>query len=106
MSQPAPRGRVAFAAINAAALRAAPVLLRRWLPDGRQRGDEWIARNAKRADRNAGSFRINTRTGRWSDFALSGIGGGDLISLAAYLCDLSQVDAARGLAKALGINSP
>src|ERR1043165_987645 len=91
MSQPAPRGRVAFAAINATALRAAPVLLRRWLPDGRQSGDEWIARNPKRADRNAGSFRINTRTGRWSDFALSGIGGGDLISLAAYLCDLSQI---------------
>ena len=98
------KGRVDFAAINAAAPRAAPTLLRRWLPEGRQRSDEWIARNPKRADRHAGSFRINMRTGRWSDFAVAGAAGGDLISLAAYLCDLSQVEAGRALGKALGIN--
>ena len=100
----APTDRIDFAAVNAAALGAAPTLLRRWLPDGHQRGDEWIAKNPKRADRHAGSFRVNMRSGKWSDFAMTGVGGGDLISLAAYLTDRSQIDAARALAKALGIN--
>jgi hypothetical protein len=77
-------------------------LLARWLPDGRQLGAEWVARNPKRADRRPGSFKVNTRTGRWSDFA-TGDRGGDPISLAAYLADIGQVEAARGLAKALGI---
>ena len=35
---------------------------------------------------------------------MTGVGDGDLISLAAYLTDRSQIDAARALAKALGIN--
>src|SRR5207248_1189548 len=82
-----PGDQVDFAAINAAALRALPALLRRWLPDGKQLGAEWIARNPRRADRHAGSFKVNLRTGRWGDFA-SGEVGGDPISLAAYLSGL------------------
>jgi hypothetical protein len=93
---------VDFRAVNAAALRSLPVLLARWLPDGRQLGAEWVARNPKRADRHPGSFRINVRTGRWADFA-TGDRGGDPISLAAYLAGLSQVDAARELGRALGV---
>jgi hypothetical protein len=99
-----PAGHVNFAAINAAALRALPALLARWLPDGKQLGIEWVVRNPKRADRHAGSFKVNLRTGRWGDFA-SGDFGGDPISLAAYLSGLGQVEAAHELARALGIKT-
>jgi hypothetical protein len=39
-------------------------LLDRWLPGGRREGREYVARNPRRADRTAGSFRINITTGR------------------------------------------
>src|SRR4051794_40234628 len=97
-----PLGRVNFAAINAAALAVLPSLLRRWLPDGYWQGSEYIARNPRRADARPGSFKIN-RNGRWCDWALEGARGGDVVSLAAFLAGLSQVDAARELARALGI---
>ena len=58
--------------------------------------------NPNRADRRPGSFSINVRTGRWCDFA-TGDRGGDPVSLAAYLFNLSQVDAARRLAGMLGL---
>ncbi len=93
---------VSFADINAAALSALPALLVRWLPDGVQRGQEYIARNPRRADRQAGSFSINMRTGKWADFA-SGDTGGDVISLAAYLSVKTQSQAARELARMLGL---
>jgi hypothetical protein len=91
-----------FAAVNAAALRRLPEILERWLPDGRRHGQEWMARNPTRPDRRPGSFLINLNTGRWADFA-TGDRGGDLISLAAYLFALSQSEAARRLAKMLGV---
>lgn len=93
---------VNFNVVNRAALGVLPTLLARWLPDGRQMAGEWVARNPRRADRSPGSFKINMRTGRWADFA-TGDKGGDVVSLAAYLGRLSQVDAARELAGALGI---
>jgi hypothetical protein len=96
--------RVDFAAINTAALRALPTLLRRWLPDGHQVGSEWVARNPRRTDRHAGSFKVNVRSGKWGDFA-TGDRGGDVVSLAAYLAGIGQVEAARELARALGIEA-
>ena len=102
MSEPA--ARVDFGRVNAAALAALPTLLARWLPDGRWQGDEYVARNPQRADRRPGSFRVN-RNGRWADFAVAGVSGGDVISLAAYLAGLRQVEAARVLARALGIET-
>ena len=93
--------RLAFTRIAGDALRASDLIVRRWLPDGRRNGIEWVARNPKRADRRLGSFKINLRTGRWGDFA-AGAAGGDLISLAAYLFDLNQSDAARRVADMLG----
>jgi hypothetical protein len=98
------KGRVNFTAINAVALRALPVILPRWLPDGKRQGREFIARNPTRTDRTAGSFSINLVTGKWSDFATND-SGGDPVSLAAYLFGLSQVDAARRLADMLGIDA-
>ncbi len=96
--------RIAFKTINAVALRALPLILSRWLPDGRRQGREFVAKNPTRADRSAGSFRINVVTGKWADFA-TGDGGGDPVSLAAYLFGLPQRDAARRLADMLGIDA-
>lgn len=91
-----------FAPINHAARSMLPLLLARWLPGGRLEGREYVALNPRRIDRRPGSFRINTETGRWADFA-TGDTGGDPVSLAAFLFDLSQGDAARHIALMLGI---
>ena len=91
-----------FDGISRAALPALPALLDRWVPGGRQEGREYVARNPRRHDRRAGSFRINLTSGKWADFA-TGDSGGDVVSLAAYLFDLSQAEAARRIAGMLGI---
>ena len=85
-----PRQHVDFPRVRAAALARLPELLTRWLPDGELRGKEYTARNPMRDDRYAGSFRINVDTGRWADFAVDGIRGGDPIALAAYLAGCLQ----------------
>jgi hypothetical protein len=95
-------GKINFERINQTALSAFPSLLRRWLPDGRIQGVEWIARNPTRHDRRAGSFKINTRTGKWADFA-TGDSGGDVVSLAAYLSGSGQAEAARSLSEMLRV---
>jgi hypothetical protein len=101
--KPAKQRRIDFDAVNAAARSELPTLLARWLPGGRVNGHEYEVRNPRRADRNPGSFRVNLRTGRWSDFATSDAGG-DIVSLAAYLFDLSNIKAARKLADMLGVS--
>ncbi len=98
----AARMRLDFQAINRAGLASLPALLRRWLPDGRLAGREYEARNPRRADRRPGSFRINVISGKWADFA-TGDGGGDVVSLAAYLSGTGQAEAARALADMLGV---
>jgi hypothetical protein len=100
MSRP---DRIDFAAINRAAMMVLPTLLARWLPGGRTEGAEFVALNPRRADRHLGSFRVNTRTGRWCDFAVQGARGGDVVSLVAYLGGIGQAEAARRLAAMLGI---
>ena len=96
--------RVCFKAISSAAAVHLPALVRRWLPNGRRQGHEWVSRNPTRDDRKPGSFKINLCNGRWADFA-TGVKGGDVISLAAHLFGLSQVAAARKLAAMLGISA-
>ena len=96
------RSKIDFDAINRAALNRLPDLCAHWLPDGRRRGHEYIALNPRRLDRGAGSFKVNLQSGLWADFAI-GVGGGDPISLAAYLSGLSQSEAARRLAEMLGV---
>lgn len=86
---------------SAARLKILPIL-RRLLPDGKVQGNEFIARNPTRSDKHPGSFKINLRTGRWSDFA-TGDSGGDVISLVAYLEGMTQAKAARLVAGLLGI---
>jgi hypothetical protein len=80
------------------------MLVKRWLPDGRREGHEWVARNPTRADRRPGSFKVNLRSGRWADFA-NDQKGGDAISLAAHLYGLSQLEAARKLAGMLNLDA-
>lgn len=94
--------RINFKKVNRVALRHLPELVRNWLRDGHMVSGEWVAKNPTRFDRSAGSFMINLSSGKWSDFA-TGDRGGDVISLAAYLGDISQVEAARRLADYLGV---
>jgi hypothetical protein len=96
---------VNFDHINRAALAILPSLLSRWLPGGRTEGAEYVALNPRRSDCHLGSFRINTRTGRWADFAIQGASGGDVVSLAAYLAGIGQVEGAEKLAALLGIEA-
>jgi hypothetical protein len=97
------RPSIDFAAINAAALAQLDSLLREWLPAGKRVGGEWVARNPNRDDRHAGSFSVNLRSGKWSDFA-TGDAGGDPISLFAFLNGLGQGDAGRELGDLLGVS--
>jgi hypothetical protein len=96
-------GRVDFARINCAALARLPNILARWLPGGWIEGTEYIALNPRRADRRPGSFKVNLKTGQWADFAIEGARGRDVVSLAAYLGGIGQVEAAERLAAMLGI---
>jgi hypothetical protein len=97
-------GPIHFDEINRAALAAFPAVLARILPNGKRVGAEIVALNPRRADRHLGSFKVNRYNGRWADFA-NGAKGGDPISLVAYLADVSQSEAARLLARMLGIES-
>ena len=54
-SQP-PAAPLDFDVVNRAARSELARLLDRWLPDGEQRGKEWIARNPRRGDKHPGSF--------------------------------------------------
>ena len=76
-------------------------LLHRLLPGGKKQGHEYVVRNPKRHDKTAGSFRINTSTGKWGDFATKDKGG-DIISLWAYIRDIGQIEAARELLTIIG----
>ena len=97
---PLARRSVDFRIVNAAALNVLPALVARWLPGGRQVGREWVCGNLHG---DAGeSCRVNTMTGRWSDFG-TGEKGGDPVSLAAAIHRIGQVEAARRLAVMLGL---
>jgi hypothetical protein len=96
-----------FDRINAQALLCFEAVCRRLLPNGRREGNEYVALNPRRADRHRGSFRINLANGRWADFALAdkSARGGDPISLVAYLRNIKQYEAARGLMRMLGMDA-
>ena len=91
-----------FKEIADTALFSARSLLPRWLPGGRWEGEEYVAINPTRADEHPGSFKINARSGVWSDFA-TGDAGRDLLDLKAFLEGSSLTEAALHLAKELGI---
>jgi hypothetical protein len=93
-----------FDSINAAAKPSLLAILRRLLPGGKVQSGEYIARNPTRSDKHPGSFKINLRTGRWSDFA-TGDRGGDIISLVGYLQGCKQGAAAKLVEQMLGMNT-
>lgn len=71
-------------------------ILKHLLPTGKIAGSEYIALNPTRNDKNLGSFRINTTTWKWADFA-TGDKGSDIISLYAYIKGINQLTAAKEL---------
>jgi len=97
--------RIDFRAINQAALPVLPVILSRLFPSGRREGHDFVALNPHRADKRLGSFRIcisGAKAGVWSDFSTHDKGG-DPISLIAFLEGEPMGDAARRLAKMIGV---
>lgn len=98
-----PPRKIAFRRVAETARSHADTIVRRWLPNGRREGREWISINPTRGDARPGSFKVNLTTGAWSDFATVHRGG-DLVSLAAYLHRLKQSDAALRVAEMIGID--
>jgi hypothetical protein len=101
------RGPLDFVSINRIALAAFPAVLARILPRGKIDAREYVALNPTRADHRPGSFKVRlsgSRAGAWSDFA-TGDRGGDPVSLLAYLEGVSQGEAARMLARMLGLET-
>lgn len=93
-----------FDRIDVALLPRAETLLNEWLPDGKLSGHEYTARNPTRADNRPGSFKINTATGIWEDFA-TGDNGPGLMSLFAYINRMDKPDAAAELAQRYGLQA-
>jgi putative DNA primase/helicase len=94
--------RLDFGAVSSAALSALDFLVPKLLPNGYRSAGEWVARNPTRNDGRPGSFKVNMKTGVWSDFA-TGDKGGDAIDLVAYLQGKSKLDAARELQQLLNV---
>jgi hypothetical protein len=92
-----------FARINSEALPRLEAICRRLLPGGHCAGNEFLALNPRRLDLRLGSFKINLRTGVWSDFS-SGDKGGDPVSLVAFIEGSKQGEAALKLARMLHLD--
>lgn len=94
--------RVDIPKINSAALSRFPGLLQGWLPNGRISGSEFVCGNLQGEP--GRSLSIKLETGIWKDFAADK-GGGDPVSLYAAIHGIGQVEAAKALARDLGINA-
>ena len=92
-----------FGKIAAHALQNSEAIVRWLLPEGRVVGNEYEALNPRREDHGIGSFKVNLATGRWSDFAMVGVAGRDLISLGSYIWCCGQGESARRITEYLGI---
>ena len=94
--------RVDFRRVSEAALNALDMIVPKLLPGGYRSGEEWVCRNPTRNDGRPGSFKVNLRSGIWSDFATGDKGGG-AIDLMVYLEGKTKLDAARELASLLNV---
>lgn len=91
-----------FQRVNTAAIPRLGEVLPHWLPGGHVEGDEYVCGDISGA---AGrSLSINMQTGVWRDFSGTD-GGSDPISLWAAVRGIGQGEAARELARDLGIDS-
>lgn len=93
--------KIDFQRVKSAASGYEEVLIRRILPHAVKQGSEYVSINPTRYDRNLGSFRINARTFKWADFATEDRGG-DIISLWAYVRQVSQFKAAQEIMQIVG----
>lgn len=91
-----------FKAIDAAALPALRSLVQRWVPGGTFEDDEYVVLNPRRKDSSPGSFKINTKSGVWAEFASNDEKGTGAISLWAYLQGIKNGPAARAVAVEIG----
>lgn len=66
-----------------------------WLPGGRLVGREYVCGGVRGGP--GDSFKVNTQTGRWAEFA-GDLKGGDLISLYAAMQGIDQGESAKRLA--------
>lgn len=89
--------------VAAVALSVSSWLVPELLPTGKLRQGRYWALNPNRGDRSLGSFYVTMATGGWHDWA-SGDRGGDLVSLAAYVWHVKQLEAAKQLASRLGLS--
>lgn len=96
--------RPTFAEVKRASHQAIDRVLGHWLPGGKlvDGKKEYTAPNPTRADKHAGSLKVNMAKGTWCDFA-TGDKGGDLIDLVRYLDGGSEVDACNKLADFLNV---
>jgi uncharacterized protein (DUF927 family) len=93
-----------FVEVNHVALNNIHKVLGHYLPGGKWQGNEYLALNPRRPDKTLGSFSINVNTGEWADFATEDAGG-DIISLIAYVENVTQTAAKQSLSQLLGINN-
>ena len=91
-----------FKSINSAALPRLGCLLPGWLPGGRVEAGEYVCASLEGGQ--GRSCSVNLATCLWGDFA-TGAKGGDPISLLAAIRGVRQSEAARELARDLGIES-
>ena len=86
--------RPTFAEVKRAAHQAIDRVLEHWLPGGKRvdGNKEYTAPNPTRADKHAGSLKVNMAKGTWADFA-TGEKGGDLIDLVQYLDGGTHIEA-------------
>lgn len=96
----APLPPIRFAELAQALLAQAGHLLPQWLPDGAQRGHEYVC--AGLGGGRGSSCSVNVTTGQWADFA-TGEQGGDLLSLYAAIEGLAMGKAALQVARELGL---
>ncbi|HDY89618.1 MAG TPA: hypothetical protein ENH82_16090, partial [bacterium] len=97
--------KIDFQQINILALQNIESILENILPGGTRKNHQYTVRNPNRSDQHEGSFKINTSTGVWRDFA-SDDSGGDIISLYAFVTNKSNYDAGLELQNMLGIRLP
>ncbi|MHB0817281.1 DUF927 domain-containing protein [Stutzerimonas stutzeri] len=95
-----------FAEVKRAALQTIERVLAHWLPGGKRvdGGKEYTAPNPTRADKHAGSLKVNIEKATWCDFA-TGDKGGDLIDLVQYLDGGTHIEACNKLAEFLSVTA-
>lgn len=90
---------VPFADIKAAAVPFVRVLVPRWVPRLAARGD-WLMGSVPWREDKHPSFGVSVTTGNWKDFGRDE--GGDIIDLLARVRGISNVEAAREIARSVG----